>query len=202
MRQGKAFTLIELLAATAIIAILAAVLLPTLSRARESARRTACANNIRSQVQAALMYAMEGRGLPAVPGGGARALRRSGFEPAGLGHLVDSGYLANVEIFGCPSSNYAPPSDVRRAWDGGGAVDAAYLFRGAEAGDSALADRGRRAFIIDYNREDAGLYNHGGEFFNIGRADSSVSGTAGRELILSDDSDGEAVRAFLKADSL
>jgi prepilin-type N-terminal cleavage/methylation domain-containing protein len=57
------FTLIELLVVIAIIAILAAILLPALSRAREMGRRAYCMNNLKQQGIAFTIYAEDYNGI-------------------------------------------------------------------------------------------------------------------------------------------
>ena len=62
-RRIRAFTLIELLVVVAIIALLIAILLPTLSRAKEQARIAVCLANQRSITQAAISYQMDKQDL-------------------------------------------------------------------------------------------------------------------------------------------
>jgi prepilin-type N-terminal cleavage/methylation domain-containing protein/prepilin-type processing-associated H-X9-DG protein len=63
MKTHRAFTLIELMVVVAIIAILAALLLPVLSLAKEKGRRASCLNNQKQLNLAWQMYADENKGV-------------------------------------------------------------------------------------------------------------------------------------------
>jgi len=67
-KSAPAFTLIELLTVIAIIGILAAILIPTVSAVRESANRTKCGSNVRQLVQACHLFAEENGNFPHAEG--------------------------------------------------------------------------------------------------------------------------------------
>lgn len=65
--RGRAFTLIELLVVVAIIALLMAILLPSLSSAREQGKKTKCLANLRAIGTALQQYALEDRTEQPIP---------------------------------------------------------------------------------------------------------------------------------------
>jgi prepilin-type N-terminal cleavage/methylation domain-containing protein len=103
-----AFTLIELLVVIAVIALLAALLLPVLSRTKESGRATACLSNLRQTGLALQLYVQDNNNrLPVM-----RDRPLSATNQLPVPDQVLSNQLGNVRVLWCPSDHW--PTDRAR----------------------------------------------------------------------------------------
>ncbi len=115
-RRSAGFTLVELLVVIAIIALLASLLLPALSRAKEAARKATCISNLRQLALGTTLYAQEYNDtFPGVWDGSVGGGRDSGTNGwiffigfgrptvfnAALGVLFP--YVSATNVFECPS---------------------------------------------------------------------------------------------------
>jgi prepilin-type N-terminal cleavage/methylation domain-containing protein len=117
----RAFTLIELLVVIAIIGILAAILFPVFAQAKESAKKTACLNNLKQVGYAFEMYMNDYDGrLPdrrdlkqSLPGGWKPWKGWPTSDPrAGWAAIVFNPYLKSTEVWTCPSVKGSVIGDV------------------------------------------------------------------------------------------
>lgn len=129
MRQRRAFTLIELLVVIAIIAILAALLLPALSKAKQRAWSARCQSNLRQIGLGMRMFADDNGALYPESGGDIYwgATDPNTQKASWMEQIYSS--VGNTNVYNCPG-NAQLPEDLQGPYNYFNGVRAAYIVAG------------------------------------------------------------------------
>ncbi|HLH55752.1 MAG TPA: prepilin-type N-terminal cleavage/methylation domain-containing protein [Verrucomicrobiae bacterium] len=141
----EAFTLIELLVVIGVIAILAALLLPSLAMGKQKARKTACLSNLRQVGLAIVLYANDNGGsipygpkaaaftspLDLYPSTGAPTslISLSSGAPVGLGLLLSQQLSAQPKVLFCPGSDQVLNAEAQLAAVGTSQAQGSFYYR-------------------------------------------------------------------------
>ena len=175
--RRQAFTLIELLVVISIIALLIAILLPSLSKARETARITVCGTQLHQHAIGVFAYAQDFRGaVPPGNDGTSSGMKRSGqtnvYKVIGNVTYWGPGLLAirhyiDPQMMWCPTrggelfGELHGPRGYFDTWPDGPSVETSYVHRNDHRFSGLepyplLVDVGRKAWLVDL-----------GFFFNV-----------------------------------
>lgn len=155
-RGHHGFTLIEILVVVAILALLIAILLPSLARARDQAKTAACGSNIRQLAMAANMYTQDGDGrYPA------STHEYNGSDWIGLGNPVGNQYYGDApeagvlfKYLGRDKKVYTCPAHKKPQWIPSESWYYSYEINGMMTGGKPEWVNNAHHPIKDFNKDD------------------------------------------------
>lgn len=148
-----AFTLIELLVVISILAILMAIIVPALRKARETAKATICKSNMRGVGLAVQMYLTDNPQRLADPANAngflwydGRGTLRNTRDGSAYWGVVYADYLKDTKLFGCPSLRRVP--ELIYNVDPEAIQEAAFGLNGFSRAKKVMTIRNHAEYII------------------------------------------------------
>jgi len=193
--KRRGFTLIELLVVVAIIALLIAILLPSLGKARELSQRSTCSANIRGIMQSMVVYSSDNNEYYPHMGTGAAVTgvitKANGALMHDMYYLVWNGQVgakqfvcksdpANTVVSAVTTGVFGPASywtsdfsySYSFAYQYSGTTIAAYWRNTVDAGVAIGADMNPGSAVMPTGKTNRNSFNHQNDGQNVGFGDA------------------------------
>jgi prepilin-type processing-associated H-X9-DG protein/prepilin-type N-terminal cleavage/methylation domain-containing protein len=169
-KRTEAFTLVELLVVISIIALLMAIIIPAMRKARETAKETICRSNLRGVGLAVLMYLSDNdqkmansRNANGFLWYDAQGRFRKTSDSSAYWGVVYANYVKDTKLFGCPSLRRVP--ELIYDIDPEAIQQAAFGLNGYSRGKKTMEIRSHSEYIVCHDHVEPRFEQGSGDMF-------------------------------------